>query len=243
MKRFQDKVAIVTGSGRGLGAQFAQDLASEGAVVAIWDIQPANLEKVKQKIETEGGQAIASTTDITDYSQVSNSVAAIIRQFGKVDILINNAAFHKSQPVAGTSIDDWKRQIDTNLNGTFYCIKAVLPYMLERKYGKILNIASAAGKVYFPGFGAYAASKAGIVSLSNVLSEEVKLQNINVNSIYLGMTNTEYTREEINHDAAITISLDEMMQPEEVSKVVLFLVSDEAAPIKGAAVDVFGNRY
>ena len=243
MKRFQDKVAIITGGGRGLGAQYAQDLAREGAIVAIWDINAANLEKIKQKIEDEGGRAITSTTDITDYAQIEKTVSEIVYQFEKVDILINNAAFHKSQPVVETSIDDWQRQIDTNLNGTFYCIKAVLPHMLRQQYGKILNIASAAGKVYFPGFAAYAASKAGIVSLSNVLSEEVKYKNINVNSVYLGMTNTEYTRERMNNDAAVTISLNEMMQPPEVSKVVLFLVSDEASPIKGAAVDVFGNRF
>ena len=243
MKRFQDKVAIITGAGRGLGAQYAQDLAREGAIVAIWDIHAANLEKVRQNIEAEGGRAIPSTTDITDPAQIERTVSEIVHQFGKVDILINNAAFHKSQPVVETSLEDWKMQIDTNLNGTFYCIKAVLPYMLREQYGKILNIASAAAKVYFPGFAAYAASKAGIVSLSNVLSEEVKYKNINVNSIFLGMTNTEYTRERINHDAAVTISLDEMLQPHEVSKVVLFLVSDEASPIKGAAVDVFGNRF
>ncbi len=243
MKRFQDKVAIITGAGRGLGAQYAQDLAREGAIVAIWDINAANLEKVRQEIEDEGGRAITSTTDITDYAQIEKTVSEIVLQFGKVDILINNAAFHKSQPVVETSIEDWKRQIDTNLNGSFYCAKAVLPHMLSRQYGKILNIASAAGKVCFPGFAAYAASKAGIVSFSNVLSEEVKYKNINVNSVYLGMTNTEYTRERMNSDAAVTISLNEMMQPPEVSKVVLFLVSDEAAPIKGAAVDVFGNRF
>jgi len=243
MKRFQDKVAIITGAGRGLGAQFAIDLAREGAIVAIWNNNPVNLEKVRQKIEAEGGRVITSTTDVTDFAQIEKTVSEIVQQFEKVDILINNAAFHKSQPVVETSIDDWKKQIDTNLNGTFYCIKAVLPHMLRRQYGKILNIASAAGKVYFPGFAAYAASKAGIVSLSNVLSEEVKYKNINVNSIYLGMTNTEYTRERMNNDAAVTIPLNEMMQPPEVSKVVLFLVSDEASPIKGAAVDVFGNRF
>jgi len=160
-----------------------------------------------------------------------------------VDILINNAAYHKSQPVVDTSIEDWKKQIDTNLNGSFYCTKAVLPYMLKREYGKILNIASAAAKVFFPGFAAYGASKAGIVSFANVLSEEVKLKNINVNSIFLGMTNTEYTRERMNSDAAVTIPLNEMMQPPDVAKVVLFLVSDEAAPIKGAAIDVYGNRF
>jgi NAD(P)-dependent dehydrogenase (short-subunit alcohol dehydrogenase family) len=243
MNRFQDRVAIITGAGRGLGAQYAKDLAREGAVVAIWDINAANLEKTKGEIEAEGGRVVTSTTNITDFAQVEKAVADIVKQFGKVDILINNAAYHKSQPVVDTSIEDWKKQIDTNLNGSFYCTKAVLPYMLKREYGKILNIASAAAKVFFPGFAAYGASKAGIVSFSNVLSEEVKLKNINVNSIFLGMTNTEYTRERMNSDAAVTIPLNEMMQPPEVSKVVLFLVSDEAAPIKGAAIDVYGNRF
>ena len=115
--------------------------------------------------------------------------------------------------------------------------------MLKNEYGKILNIASAGAKIVFPGFGAYGASKAGIVSFTGILSEEVKLKNINVNAMYLGMVNTEYTRERMDEDAAVVIPLDEMMQPPEVSKVVLFLVSDDASPIKGAAVDVFGNRY
>jgi NAD(P)-dependent dehydrogenase (short-subunit alcohol dehydrogenase family) len=243
MKRFQDKVAIVTGAGRGLGAQYAKDLAEEGAIVAIWDLNAVNLEQTKNEILANGGRAITSRTDITNYAEVEKAVADILRQFGRIDILINNAAYHKSQPVVETSIEDWKKQIETNLNGSFYCTKAVLPTMLSQKYGKILNIASAAAKVFFPGFAAYGASKAGLVNFTNILSEEVKLQNINVNSIYLGMTNTEYTRERLNSDAAITIPLEEMMQPPEVSKVVLFLVSDEAAPIKGAAIDVFGNRY
>ncbi len=243
MKRFENKVAIITGGGRGLGAQYAKDLAREGAIVSIWDINPATLEKTKAEIESEGGKVVTALVDITDYTQVETTVEHLVNQYGQVDILINNAAYHKSQPVSQTSIEDWKRQVDTNLNGSFYCTKAVLPHMLKRQYGKILNIASAGAKVYFPGFAAYGASKAGIVSFSNILSEEVKLQNINVNSIYLGMVNTEYTRERMSSDKAVTISLDEMLQPDQVSKVVLFLVSDEAAPIKGAAIDVFGNRY
>jgi NAD(P)-dependent dehydrogenase (short-subunit alcohol dehydrogenase family) len=136
MKRFQDKVAIITGAGRGLGAQYAKDLAREGASVVIWDINAANLETVKAEIEAEGGQAVSATTDITDYAQVEKAVAEIVRQFGKVDILINNAATHKSQAVVDTSIEDWKKQVDTNLNGSFYCTKAVLPHMLSRRTGK-----------------------------------------------------------------------------------------------------------
>jgi NAD(P)-dependent dehydrogenase (short-subunit alcohol dehydrogenase family) len=243
MNRFEGKVAIITGAGRGLGAQYAKDLAKEGAIVAIWDINAGNLEKTRLEIEADGGRVITSTTDITNFTLVEAAVEEIVKEYGKVDILINNAAYHKSQPVVDTSIEDWKKQVDTNLNGSFYCTKAVLPHMLKKEYGKILNIASAAAKVFFPGFAAYGASKAGVVSFSNVLSEEVKLKNINVNSIFLGMTNTEYTRERLNSDAAITIPLNEMMQPPEVSRVVLFLVSDEAAPIKGAAIDVYGNRF
>ena len=201
------------------------------------------MEKVRLEIEAEGGRAVAAVVDVTDPLQVEAEVANLIRQFGKVDILINNAAWTRFNTVAETSIEDWKKQIDTNLNAAFYCIKAVLPHMLSRQYGKILNITSAAAKVYFPGFGAYSAAKGGIISFSNVLSEEVKYQNINVNSVLLGMINTEKTRERIGNDPAVTIALDEMLQPPEVSKVVLFLVSDEAAPIKGAALDVFGNRY
>jgi len=243
MNRFEGKVAIITGASRGLGAQYARDLAREGAIVAVWATNPANLENVRQEIEAEGGRAVAATVDVTDYAQAEEAVANLIQQFGKVDILINNAAWSRFQTVVDTSVEDWKKQIDTNLNGTFYCTKAVLPHMISRQYGKILNIASAAAKVYFPGFGAYSAAKAGIIGFTNVLSEEVKLHNINVNSVLLGMINTEKTRERIGNDPAVTIALDEMLQTPEVSKVVLFLVSDEAGPIKGAALDVFGNRY
>ena len=151
MKRFQDKVAIITGAGRGLGAQYAQDLAREGAIVAIWDIHAANLEKVRQNIEAEGGRAIPSTTDITDPAQIERTVSEIVHQFGKVDILINNAAFHKSQPVVETSLEDWKMQIDTNLNGTFYCIKAVLPHMLRKTVWKNIEYCLCSSQSLLPG--------------------------------------------------------------------------------------------
>lgn len=243
MKKFEGKVAIVTGAGRGLGAQYAKDLAKEGATVVIFDVRESDMLKTVDEIVKAGGKADYYVADITNQEKVVEIVEATVAKYGKIDILINNAAVHKGQHIVDTSVADWEMQINVNLNGTFYCTKAVLPYMLKNKYGKILSIASAGAKVFFPGFGAYAASKGGIVSFSNILSEEVKFENINVNSIYLGMVNTEYTRERMGEDAAVVIPLEEMMQPDEVSKVVLFLVSDDAAPIKGAAIDVFGNRY
>ena len=219
MKRFENKVAIVTGADRGLGAQYAKDLAKEGAITVIFDIREDDIKKTVAEIEAAGGKADGYVADITDVDKVNSFVEAVVEKHGGVDILINNAAYHKGQEIIDTSVEDWKAQVEVNLNGTFYCTKAVLSHMLKKEYGKILNIASAGAKIVFSGFGA---SKAGIVSFTGILSEEVKLKNINVNAMYLGMVNTEYTRER----------MDEMMQPPEVSKVVLFLVSDDASPMK-----------
>jgi NAD(P)-dependent dehydrogenase (short-subunit alcohol dehydrogenase family) len=169
-------------------------------------------------------------------------VSEAAERLGTVDVLVNNAALHISKRVVDTSKEEWDRQIGVNLTGTFLCSREVLPYMIERRYGKIINISSSAAKHFFPGFGAYASSKGGIVSFTHTLSEEVKEYGINVNALYLGMTNTEYTRQRIENDPAITIDLKEMLQVEEVSKVVLWFASDEAAPVMGAAVDVFGKK-
>jgi NAD(P)-dependent dehydrogenase (short-subunit alcohol dehydrogenase family) len=243
MKRFDGKVAIVTGAGQGLGAQYAKDFAADGAQVIAIDMNPDTLKNVKADIEGAGGKVDTYVLDITDYDGVVAIVDGVAAKYGSVDILINNAAVHRAIEVAETSKADWDLQINVDLNGSFYCTRAVLPYMKENKYGKIINISSASAKVFFPGFGAYAAAKGGLVSFTKTLSEEVKFENINVNAVYLGMINTEYTRARMAEHESVTIPLEEMMQPPEVSKVITWLASDDAAPIKGAAIDVFGNHY
>lgn len=240
--RFKDKVVVITGAGQGLGAGFALDFAIEGAIVVLIGRTKSKLNNVAEQIIKSGGKAFVSVCDVSKPEEVEVCFSEVIDKFGRVDVLINNVAFHKSVPVVDTTIEDWDAQIKTNLSGTFYCTKAVLRTMIDKKYGKIINISSTAAKHFFPGFGAYAASKGGVVSFTQTLSEEVKEYGINVNAIYLGMTNTEYTRKRFDYDDAVTIPLEEMLQVEEVSKIVTFLASDEASPIMGAAIDVCGKK-
>lgn len=240
--RFRDKVVVITGAGQGLGSGFALDFGIEGAIVVLIGRTKSKLDNIADKIIKSGGRAFVSVCDVSKSKEVDNCFKNLIEKFGTVDILINNVAIHKSCPVINTTVEEWNSQINTNLNGTFYCTKAVLKAMIDKRYGKIINISSTAAKHFFPGFGAYSASKGGVVSFTQTLSEEVKEYGINVNAIYLGMTNTEYTRKRFDSDDAVTILLEEMLQVEEVSKVVTFLASDEASPIMGAAIDVCGKK-
>ena len=240
--RFTDKITVITGAGQGLGEAYARAFAKEGANVMLLDLNEDNAQKVAADIVAQGGKAKAFGCDIGDAKAVEGVFNTIHQQFDHVDILVNNAAFHKSVPVVDTPTELWDAQIRVNLNGTFYCTKYALPKMIERRYGKIINISSSAAKHFFPGFGAYSASKGGVISFTNTLSEEVKQYDINVNSVYLGMINTEHTRERADSDASVTVALDDMMQVDEVAKVILFLASDEAAPFMGAALEVFKKK-
>jgi NAD(P)-dependent dehydrogenase (short-subunit alcohol dehydrogenase family) len=240
--RLGDRVAIVTGAGQGLGAGYAKEFAGEGAAVVLAGRTTARLEKVAGEIAAGGGRTLVVACDVGVEADVKRLVEAAMAEFGHVDILVNNAAYHVSLPIEDVPLEEWARQLSINLTGTFLCCRAVIPAMKARRYGKIINISSSAATTYFPGFGAYAASKAGIVSLTRTLSEELKEYGINVNVINLGMTNTEHTRERMGNDAAVTIPLEEMLQVDEVAKVALFLASDESSPIMGAAIEVLGRK-
>jgi len=143
--RFKDKVVIITGAGQGLGAAYAKDFAAEGASVVLVGRTESKLLKVAHEIEETGGDTLVCTADISLEGDVKVMMEKIIEKYGTVDILVNNAAAHKSVPIAETTKEDWDNQINVNLTGTFLCTRAVLPVMIEKKYGKIVNISSFCG--------------------------------------------------------------------------------------------------
>ncbi|MDR2259156.1 MAG: SDR family oxidoreductase [Treponema sp.] len=238
--KFSGKVVIITGAGRGLGKACAKAFAHEGARVVLAGRTFAKVEAAAAEIIKDGGQALPVLCDVSNYADVKNCVAETVKRYGTVDVVINNAAVQQTRPVVETDIEEWDKQIKTNLYGSFFFCREVLPVMIKNRYGKIINISSSAAKHFFPGFGAYAASKAGIAGLSNILSEEVKEYGINVNTIYLGLTRTEAVTGRVGIDPAVDQPPDKMMTPEEAAKVILFVASDDGKPFVGSGLDVFG---
>lgn len=238
---FNGRVAVVTGAGQGLGAALAKEFAAHGASVALIGRTQVKLDHVVSEIKESGADAEAFCCDIACASEVEETFQRIVARFGKIDILVNNAAIHKSLPLTGTSVKDWDEIIRTNLNGTFYCISAVIQGMIDQRYGKIVNISSNSVKHYFPGFGAYATSKGGMIVMTQILSEEVKQYGVQVNAINLGMTNTEKTRERFgSNDPAVKWSFSDMLQAEDAARAIAFIASDEGAPFVGAVLDMDG---
>ncbi len=235
---FQNKVVVITGAGQGLGAACAKEFASLGATVVLLGRTLSKVETVAAEI---GECATAMACDVGDSKQVKSVFSKIQQVHGRVDVLINNAAIHLSRTVYDITEEEWDMVIQANLNGSFYCIRNVIHGMMERKYGKIVNISSNSVTNYYPGFSAYASSKGGMVVMTKILSEEVKKYGINVNAVNLGMTNTEKTRSRFSeNDPAVKWSFADMLQVDDAAKVIAFLASDEGAPIMGAAVEVDG---
>lgn len=240
------KVALITGSARGIGKAIALELANHGAKIVINDILPKNeIDKTLEEIRKSGDQAIGIRADITILKEVESMVKEIISKFGKIDILVNNAGIIRDSLLIRMKEEDWDAVININLKGTFNCSKTVAKYMMRQKSGgKIVNISSVIGLVGNIGQANYAASKAGIIGLTKSIAKELALRNINVNAIAPGFIETDMTKrlsEKVRKDLQQQIPLKRLGTVKDIAKVVYFLVSDNANYITGQVINVDGG--
>jgi NAD(P)-dependent dehydrogenase (short-subunit alcohol dehydrogenase family) len=236
----RDKVAIVTGGGRGIGRAIALAYAQEGAHVAIADLNIAEADRVKNEIVALERRALAIYCDVSKQEDVNHMAHRVVEEFGAVDILVNSAGIAIRSHVVDMKVEDWDGMMAINLRGPFLCAQAVLPYMMKQQSGKIINISSDSGKKGWATGSAYCASKFGVLGLTEALSQEVADEyGINVNAICPGLVNTQMARRAMA-EAGTEVDWSKVTQPEDIAHVAVFLASDESSAMFGASVDVFG---
>ena len=245
MKRLEQRIAIVTGAGQGIGRAIALGLAREGAGVAIADINEKSANKVKNEIEAAGGSALAIHADVSNENSVEAMVEKTLEAFRRVDILVNNAGIFPTSSVEEMSEADWDRVIGTNLIGAFLCARAVVPKFLKQGTGRIISFTSGRAFQGAKNGAHYAASKAGIIGFSKSLALELAPHGITVNVICPGITDTAQPRghqtEEQIYAQAQRIPLGRIGQPEDLVGPAIFLASDAAAFITGQTILVNGG--
>jgi 3-oxoacyl-[acyl-carrier protein] reductase len=238
------RVAVVTGAGRGIGAATARLFAEAGAQVALLDRDGAGVTHTAEEIALAGGEALAFETDITDGFAVERVLDRVVDEWEKLDILVNNAASVKDAPLEDMTDEEWRETLDVNLRGTMVCTRAAVPHMRSRKFGRILSAASAGPRAGAAGQTAYAASKAGIVGMTQTWARELAPDGITANAVAPGLVDSDLGRalpsEELE-EILKRLPARRLGRPEEVAAVYLFLASDLASFINGAVVGVDGG--
>ena len=245
---FTGRVAIVTGGGTGIGAVTAMQLAQRGADLVLAGRKPEPLETTAQKIRQETGRrCITVPTNVTDPEQATKLIEATIAEYGRIDILINNAGKGSHRPLRTMSPEIWQKDVNLNLNAAFYCSQAVFPHLKESGHGAIVNISSLAGVNGTLGVGAYSAAKSGLQMFTRVASAEWGPHGIRVNAVACGMIATDLAQAgwaKTGFDAtgaAQAFPLRRPGKPEEIAQTVIFLVSDAASYITGETLTVAGG--
>jgi 3-oxoacyl-[acyl-carrier protein] reductase len=238
-----DRVAIVTGSGRGIGRAIALKLADAGASVVVNDIDKI-VEKVAREIKSKGHNSRAVIADISSAADVANLVEATINAYGNIDILVNNAGINRDQLLVRMSEEDWERVMAVDLKSVFLCTKAVLRPMIKQRRGRIISISSIVGIMGNQGQANYAAAKAGIIGFTRSIAREVASRGITVNAIAPGFIDTEMTQRlspAQRQELMSRIPLGCLGSPEDVASAVCFLASEEARYITGQVLAVDGG--
>ncbi len=233
----KNKIAIITGAGKGIGKETALDFAREGAHLVLASRTLEDLEKISKQIDKYNVKTLCMILDIASELEVKKMVDDTLNTFGRIDILVANAGIHLRKTIIDTSVADWDEMMEINLRGTFLCCREVVKVMMNQNYGKIVIISSESGKKGSASQGAYCATKFGQIGFTEVLTDEVKDYNINVNAVLPSATNTPLIRKsypEVNHDA--------LTKPESIAKVITFMSSENASAIKGASVAVWNAQ-
>ena len=243
--KLQNQVAIVTGSGRGIGHAIATRLAAEGARVVIADIREEQACAGAAKLRESGFTAEAVAVDVTDQAQVGRLMETTVATFGRLDLLVNNAGVGLNRPFLETTLEEWERTLRVNLTGTFLCSQAAARVMRERGGGRIVSIASISGERGAQNRSAYGASKAGIIQLTKVMALELAQYGIRVNAVAPGPVVTDMTN--VTHTQAIRqtynarIPMKRYAQCAEIAAAVTFLASDDSSFVTGHTLDVDGG--
>jgi 3-oxoacyl-[acyl-carrier protein] reductase len=241
-----NRIALVTGASRGIGRACALALAAAGAKVVVAARQLEKLEEVASEIRSSGGEAFVVSVDLGSQESIKEAFSKASKEFGRIDILVNNGGITRDGLVLRMKRDDWESVLQTNLSGAFYCIQQVLSPMVRERWGRIVNISSVVGEAGNAGQVNYAASKAGLIGLTKSLAQEVASRNITVNAVAPGFIETDMTaklNDETKAKALQAVPLQRMGKAEDIAAAVRFLCSDEANYITGHVLDVNGGMY
>jgi 3-oxoacyl-[acyl-carrier protein] reductase len=240
----ENKVVVVTGAGRGIGKAIALRLAGEGATIAACGRTLANVEATASEVAKAGGKATAYAVDVANGAQVAETCEKILKEFGRVDVLVNNAGVTRDQLLLRMTDEEWDTVLDTNLKGAFHFTKSVSRAMLKQRSGRIINITSIIGLTGNAGQSNYAASKAGLIGFTKSVARELASRNITANAVAPGFIVTEMTEalgEPARETLKTRIALGRLGAAEDVANVVLFLASDLAAYVTGQVITVDGG--
>lgn len=240
------KVALVTGSAQGMGRGIALTLARKGADLITSDLQSNsnNMEETIELIKKYGRQCTAVYANVANQAEVEQMVSKALKKYGKIDILVNNAGIDRGHVLQNITEKDWDDLLQVNIKGVFFCTQSVAKHMIERKYGKIINISSLYGKIGAIGEITYSTTKAGIMGFTKSVAKELAKYNINVNAVLPGIVNTPLLKgipEKFLKQKISEVPLGRVAEPEDIGNVISFLASDDASYLTGSLVEVTGG--